>query len=283
MFPGLGRLLPQAVGRMYRRGRRVSAATNMTDAVTHSAPTAAGREPPVAVVVRQVPYGERPARNRQLTLLAELLGAEWRRELPVRFGVAVSDITRRQAAAAIRQLTGGVRPSHIARGTWHRVAVDPDWIDRPRGARRQVSGATASFAATPVAASATADVLPIQVKALRAARRPPGAGRPDRRAGALRLRPPSAGPAHRSRLDRGAHPAGAGGTGGRCAALSARIREGPGEGRRPRGWCRLRGPGPRGRFATRARTGGTRNGMWTSASAVGRSGSSCCVARTPRH
>ena len=166
MFPGLGRLLPQAVGRRFRRGRRVSAATNMTDAVTHSAPTA-GREPPVAAVVRQVPYGERPARNRQLTLLAELLGAEWRRELPVRFGVAVSDITRRQAAAAIRQLTGGVRPSHIARGTWHRVAVDPDWIDRPRGARRQVSGATASFAATPVAASATADVLPIQVKALR--------------------------------------------------------------------------------------------------------------------
>ena len=27
--------------------------------------------------------------NRQLTLLAELLGADWRRELPVRFGVAV--------------------------------------------------------------------------------------------------------------------------------------------------------------------------------------------------
>ena len=100
--------------------------------------------------------GERPARNRQLTLLAELLGAEWRRELPVRFGVAVSDITRRQAAAAIRQLTGGVRPSHIARGTWHRVAVDPDWIDRPRGARRQVRAVRRGhLPATPVAAPAT--------------------------------------------------------------------------------------------------------------------------------
>ena len=166
MFPGSGRLLPQAVRRMFRRGGLVTAPTKMTSAVGHAAPTADG-ERPVAAVVRQVPYGERPARNRQLTLLAELLGAEWRRELPERFGVAVSDITRRQAAAAIRQLTGGVRPAHVARGTWHRVAVDPDWIDRPRGARQRVRGATESFAATPVAASAAEDLLPIQLKALR--------------------------------------------------------------------------------------------------------------------
>ena len=64
-------------------------------------------------------------------------------------------------------MTGGVRPAHVARGTWHRVAVDPDWIDRPRGARRQASRATAPSAAAPATASATADVLPIQVKALR--------------------------------------------------------------------------------------------------------------------
>ncbi|MCY4111424.1 MAG: hypothetical protein OXF96_05745 [Chloroflexi bacterium] len=165
MIPGLGRLLPPAARRMVRRGGPVTAPTTVTDAVGDSIPTAGG-ERPDASVARQVPYGERPARNRQLTLLAELLGADWRRELPVRFGVAVGEITRRQAAAAIRQLTGGVRPAHVARGTWHRVAVDPDWIDRPRGARRQVSRATAPLAA-PANASATADVLPIQVKALR--------------------------------------------------------------------------------------------------------------------
>ncbi len=165
MIPGLGRLLPPAARRMVRRGGPVTAPTQVTNAVGESIPTAGGKRP-YASVVRQVPYRERPARNRQLTLLAELLGADWRRELPVRFGVAVGDITRRQAAAAIRQLTGGVRPTHVARGTWHRVAVDPDWIDRPRGARRQVSHPTAPLA-VPASSSATADVLPIQVKALR--------------------------------------------------------------------------------------------------------------------
>lgn len=165
MIPGLGRLLRQAARRTVRRGGPATAPTTVTNAVGHSAATA-GAERREASVPRQVPYGERPARNRQLTLLAELLGTDWRRELPVRFGVAVSDITRRQAAAAIRQLTGGVRPAHVARGTWHRVAVDPDWIDRPRGARRQVSPPTAPLAA-PATDLATADVLPIQVKALR--------------------------------------------------------------------------------------------------------------------
>ncbi len=166
MFPGSGRLLPQAVRRMFRRGGLVTAPTKMTSAVGHSAP-AADCERPETSVARKVPYGERPARNRQLTLLAELLGADWRRELPVRFGVAVGDITRRQAAAAIRQLTGGVRPAHVARGTWHRVAVDPDWIDRPRGARRQVRGEPVPHTAAPATASAAEDLLPIQLKALR--------------------------------------------------------------------------------------------------------------------
>ena len=166
MFPGSMRLLPQAVRRKLGRGGLVTAPTKMTNAVGHAAPTA-GSERPEASVARKVPYGERPARNRQLTLLAELLGADWRRELPVRFGVTVSDITRRQAAAAIRQLTGGVRPAHIARGTWHRVAVDPDWIDRPRGARRQVRAETVSHRAAPATAFAAEAVLPIQLKALR--------------------------------------------------------------------------------------------------------------------
>ena len=166
MFPGSGRLLPQAVRRMFRRGGLVTAPTKMTSAVGHSA-TTADCERPVAAVARQVPYGQRPARNRQLTLLAELLGADWRREVPVRFGLAVSDITRRQAAAAIRQLTGGVRPAHVARGTWHRVAVDPDWIDRPRGARRQVPSETGLRTAIPATAPAAEDLLPIQLKALR--------------------------------------------------------------------------------------------------------------------
>lgn len=165
MIPGLGRLLPQAARHMVRRGGPVTVPTTLTNTGGDSIPSAGG-ERLDAGVARKVPYGERPARNRQLTLLAELLGADWRRELPVRFGVAVSDITRRQAAAAIRQLTGGVRPAHVARGTWHRVAVDPDWIDRPRGARRQASRPTAPLAA-PATGSATADVLPIQVKALR--------------------------------------------------------------------------------------------------------------------
>ncbi|MCY3748929.1 MAG: hypothetical protein OXG64_06500 [Chloroflexi bacterium] len=118
-----------------------------------------------AVTARQVPYGERPARNRQLTLLAELLGTDWRQAVPARFGVGIGDLNRRQAAAAIRQLTGGVRPTHVARGTWHRVAVDPDWIERPRGTRRMASAQdqTGNAMAHPVGEP----VLPIQVKALR--------------------------------------------------------------------------------------------------------------------
>ena len=154
-----------------------AAAQRMVQRDTRPAPrvprTAAGVAPQVAVhprqtravAARQVPYGERPARNRQLTLLAELLGTDWRQAVPARFGVAIGDLNRRQAAAAIRQLTGGIRPPHVARGTWHRVAVDPDWIERPRGSRRQ--------AATPVADVTGAGhvagepPLPIQLKALR--------------------------------------------------------------------------------------------------------------------
>ena len=114
-----------------------------------------------------MPYGERPARNRQLTLLAELLGESWRRELPVRFGVDAGELTRRQAAAAIRRLTGGVRPAHVARSTWHRVAVDPDWIDRPRGSRRLTPRQAVAPPRTVGSAPASDGVLPIQVKALR--------------------------------------------------------------------------------------------------------------------
>ena len=36
--------------------------------------------------------------------------------MPVRFGVPIAELIRRQATAAIRQLTGGVRPTHVARG-----------------------------------------------------------------------------------------------------------------------------------------------------------------------
>lgn len=166
MFPGSGRLLPQAVWRMFERVGGAVAPTRTKGAVGHAAPTA-GPTRPRAAVARQVPYGERPARNRQLTLLAELLGADWRREVPVRFGVAVGEITRRQAAAAIRQLTGGVRPAHIARGTWHRVAVDPDWIDRPRGARRRGRAETGQHPTASATAAAAEELLPIQLKALR--------------------------------------------------------------------------------------------------------------------
>ncbi|MCY3957408.1 MAG: hypothetical protein OXG65_03845 [Chloroflexi bacterium] len=117
-----------------------------------------------AAAARQVPYGERPARNRQLTLLAELLGPDWRQQIPARFGVVVGDLNRRQAAAAIRQLTSGVRPRHVARGTWHRVAVDPDWIERPRGSRRRRSTSLAT-GSTPEPSAGP--LLPIQMKALR--------------------------------------------------------------------------------------------------------------------
>ncbi len=160
MFLGSERLLPPVVRRVMARGGR-SDPTPRADTVGRFAP-AAGAERPRAAVDRRVPYGERPARNRQLTLLAELLGESWRRELPVRFGVEAGELTRRQAAAAIRRLTGGVRPAHVARSTWHRVAVDPDWIDRPRGSRRRAPGWTA-----PPTTAAAGGVLPIQVKALR--------------------------------------------------------------------------------------------------------------------
>ena len=167
VFLGSERLLPPVVRRVMARGGR-SDSTTRTDSVGRFAP-AAGAERPRAAVDRRVPYGERPARNRQLTLLAELLGQSWRRELPVRFGLEAGELTRRQAAAAIRRLTGGVRPAHVARSTWHRVAVDPDWIDRPRGSRRRAPGWTTppTTAAASAPESAAGGVLPIQVKALR--------------------------------------------------------------------------------------------------------------------
>ena len=105
------------------------------------------------------------ASNRQLTLLAELLGTDWRQAVPARFGVGIGDLNRRQAAVAIRQLTDGIRSPPVARGTWHRAAVDPDWIERPRGTRRMASaqGKTGNVMVPP----AGEPVLPIQVKALR--------------------------------------------------------------------------------------------------------------------
>ena len=130
---GVAWRLPAWLARRGReRGGSMEAARGTEPAMVRLAP-AAGGERPGAARERRVPYGERLARNRQLTLLAELLGEDWRRELPERFGVEAGELTRRQAAAAIRRLTGGARPAHVARGTWHRVAVDPDWIDRPRG------------------------------------------------------------------------------------------------------------------------------------------------------
>ena len=165
MFLGSERLLPPVVRRVMAHGGR-SDPTTRTDTVGRFAP-AAGAERPRAAVDRRVPYGERPARNRQLTLLAELLGESWRRELPVRFGLEAGELTRRQAAATIRRLTGGVRPAHVARSTWHRVAVDPDWIDRPRGSRRLTHRQAVAPPRTVGSAPASDGVLPIQVKALR--------------------------------------------------------------------------------------------------------------------
>ena len=165
MFLGSERLLPPVVRRVMARGGR-SDPTTRTDTVERFAPAAGGARPRTAAD-RRVPYGELPARNRQLTLLAELLGENWRRELPMRFGLEAGELTRRQAAAAIRRLTGGVRPAHVARSTWHRVAVDPDWIDRPRGSRRRAPGWTAPPTAGVASESAASGVLPIQVKALR--------------------------------------------------------------------------------------------------------------------
>lgn len=157
------RWLPQAVQRMIQRDKRKKSAARRTG-TGGAADLAVNVRQGRAVPARQVPYGERPARNRQLTLLAELLGTDWRQEVPARFGVVVADLNRRQAAAAIRQLTGGVRPQHVARGTWHRVAVDPDWIERPRGSCRRRSMSLATGSAREPSAG---PLLPIQAKALR--------------------------------------------------------------------------------------------------------------------
>ena len=164
MVSGCWRWLSEAAQRMVERGMRPAPSVART-AGGAAAQVAGHSRQARAVAARQVPYGERPARNRQLTLLAELLGTDWRQAVPARFGVAIGDLNRRQAAAAIRQLTGGIRPPHVARGTWHRVAVDPDWIERPRGSRRQA--ATPAADGTAVGQVAGEPPLPIQLKALR--------------------------------------------------------------------------------------------------------------------
>ena len=58
--------------------------------------------------------------------VAKLPESDWWQQVPARVEVPLGELTRRQAAAAICQLTGGVRPTHVARGTWCRVAEDPD-------------------------------------------------------------------------------------------------------------------------------------------------------------
>ncbi len=164
MISGCWRWLSAAAQRVAQRGPQPAPSVHRS---------AGGAAPQVAVhprqtravAARRVPYGERPARNRQLTLLAELLGTDWRQAVPARFGVAIGDLNRRQAAAAIRQLTGGVRPAHVARGTWHRVAVDPDWIERPRGSRRHAASPGPDV--TSAGHTAGEPPLPIQLKALR--------------------------------------------------------------------------------------------------------------------
>ena len=169
MFQSVLRLLTGVVRRaVHRRG--------------HSAPTATAKlgtqrfafsggavVRPRTVADRRVPYGERPARNRQLTLLAELLGEGWRREIHGRVGVDPDELTRRQAATEILRITGGRRPEQVARSTWHRAAVDPDWVDRPRGARRRSLRRTApgSHAAESEPERSADAALPIQVKAVR--------------------------------------------------------------------------------------------------------------------
>ena len=164
MVSSLRRWLLEAGQRLVQRDRRQ--APPLPRAADDAAPVVVAHSRQArAVAARQVPYGERPARNRQLTLLAELLGTDWRQAVPARFGVAIADLNRRQAAAAIRQLTGGVRPAHVARGTWHRVAVDPDWIERPRGSRRQ--GSRQGPGGTAAGHPDGEPPLPIQLKALR--------------------------------------------------------------------------------------------------------------------
>ena len=71
MVPGLRRRRPQAVWRVVQRGGRRAHPTTTLAAVGRL--TSADHQARV-VPVRQVPYGERLARNRQLTLLAKVLG-----------------------------------------------------------------------------------------------------------------------------------------------------------------------------------------------------------------
>ena len=163
MVSSVRRWLSETGQRLVQRGGRHAPSLTQEAAIAAPAVAAQNRQAR-AVAARQVPYGARPARNRQLTLLAELLGTDWRQAVPARFGVAIDDLNRRQAAAAIRQLTGGVRPAHVARGTWHRIAVDPDWIERPRGSRRRRS---MPRAAGPTSQPEAGPLLPIQAKALR--------------------------------------------------------------------------------------------------------------------
>ncbi len=164
MVSSVRRWLSEAGQRLIQRGGPQTPPATRTAADAAPVVAAPNRQAR-AVAAGQVPYGERPARNRQLTLLAELLGTDWRQAVPARFGVAIADLNRRQAAAAIRQLTGGVRPAHVARGTWHRVAVDPDWIERPRGSRRQ--GSRQGPGGTAAGHPDGEPPLPIRLKALR--------------------------------------------------------------------------------------------------------------------
>ena len=163
MVSNCRRWLPQAVQRKTQRDKRQETPARRTG-TGGAADKAVHARQARAVAARQMPYGERPARNRQLTLLAELPGPDWRQQVPARFGEVVADLNRRQAAAAIRQLTGWVRPQHVARCTWHEVAVDPEWIERPRGSRRRRSiSLTTGSSSEP----GVGRLLPIQVKALR--------------------------------------------------------------------------------------------------------------------
>ena len=98
-----------------------------------------------------------------MLLAADLLGADWRQPMPVRYGVPIAALTRRQAGAAIRQLTERSAHTRRARGASHRVAVDPDWIERPRGLRPMgLAGRRAAAGTDPTGKP----LLPVQVKAL---------------------------------------------------------------------------------------------------------------------
>ena len=123
---------------------------------------------PLSAAERRLPYGERPARNRQLTLLAELLGDGWRSETRDHLGVDSESLTRRQAAAEIMRVTGGTRPGQVARSTWHRVAVDPDWVDRPRRSRRAEAWSAPRYSALAHRPEQRSEpALPVQLRAIR--------------------------------------------------------------------------------------------------------------------